>query len=108
MLSLIGEASKSLHVTFMATTIICLVTYILLEVGKLLLLYDLYLENMTGNILWLFVLTISTVYTSMVSFVTKLQTKANLSITFTMNVFFRLAHPQLLTRMWSTNYQQLW
>ena len=72
MLSLIGEASKSFHVTFMATTIMCLVTYILLEVGKLLLLYDLYLENMTGNILWLFVLTISTVYTSMVSFLTKL------------------------------------
>ena len=45
-------------------SIVCLVTYILLEIGKLILLFEYWLLKKNG--LWLGVLTLSTVYTSLV------------------------------------------
>ena len=63
------ESTKIIFKTIsLILSIVCLVIYILLEIGKLILLFEFWLQKKNG--LWLGVLTLSTVYTSLVIIIT--------------------------------------
>ena len=74
---------ETLNILFSSFTLTCLVIYIMLEIGKIILIYDIYLHNLIGNLLWMSILTICTVYTSLVR-------KSSISMIHILHLHFRL------------------
>ena len=66
-ITLLAESQGTAHVTFLSLTLIFLVVYILIEIFKVFVIFDINLDNAYGYFSWLFILTISTVYTAMIS-----------------------------------------
>ena len=64
---LLGDYLDTTNYSTLALTVGCLVFYILLQILKLLFLFDSYLKSLFENLLWLLILSLSTVYVSMVS-----------------------------------------
>ena len=68
-MTLLGDILETAQFAALVLTIGCLVFYIMLQILKLLFLFDSYLKTLNENLLWLLVLSLTTVYISLVSFV---------------------------------------
>ena len=66
--TLLDQRQTAAHTAFLSLTLVCLVVYIVIEIFKLLVIFDINLDNPFGYFSWLIILTISTVYASMVGF----------------------------------------
>ena len=66
--TLLDQRQTVARTAFLSLTLACLVVYIVIEIFKLLVIFDINLDNPFGYFSWLIILTISTVYASMVGF----------------------------------------
>ena len=64
--TILDQRQNDAHTAFLSLTLVCLVLYILIEIFKLLVIFDINLDNPFGYFSWLIILTVSTVYASMV------------------------------------------
>ena len=64
--TILEQRQATAHTAFLSLTLICLVVYILIELFKLLVIFDINLDNPFGYFSWLIILTVSTVYAAMV------------------------------------------
>ena len=66
-ITVLAGSQTAAHTTFLSLTLVCLVLFILIEIFKVIVIFDINLDNAHGYFSWLLVLTISTVYTAIIS-----------------------------------------
>ena len=66
-IAVLAGSQTAAHTTFLSLTLVCLVLFILIEIFKVIVIFDIHLDNAHGYFSWLVVLTISTVYTAIIS-----------------------------------------
>ena len=62
-----NKAEEVIYVISLVLSSFCLSCFIIIELVKVILLYEFYLENISGNLMWLAIMSLSTFYIVMVS-----------------------------------------